>query len=147
MQMHFTEINLDAYEIDERQTKQEAMKLLNRYRVFKLGAKDYDLRLTATYSIEPKTFSNQFSSNVEDNVIRKLDYMLMIEDAVNQITDADERRVIIEGYLSKEKHNWIKMSDKLHINKTDYYNLRNRALISFASALNKEVFKYPRKTE
>lgn len=146
-QLNFTEINDEIYEIDERQTRQEALKLLTRYRTFKLGAHDYDLKLTATYSIEPKAFSNEFSSNVEDNVVRKVSYMQMIEGAVNRITDPYERRIIIEGYLGKEKHNWIKMSMLLHMNKTDYYILRNKALVSFASVLNKEVFKYPRVIE
>ena len=145
MQMGFTELNLDEYEIDEKQTKQEAMKLLTRYRLFKLGVINYDLKLTATYSIQPKHFGNEFHSDVESNVVKKVSYMQMIEEAVNKIPDADERRVIIEGYMSKEKHNWIKMSDKLFMNKTDYYKLRNRALITLASLLNKEVYKYPRK--
>mgnify|MGYP005610882631 CR=1 FL=1 len=141
MQMHFTEINLDAYEIDERQTKQAAMKLLTRYRLFKLGATDYDLKLTATYSIQPKHFGNEFHSDVESNVVKKVSYMQVIEEAVNKIPDPDERRVIVDGYMTNEKHNYIKMQQRLHMNTTNYYKLRNKALISFAVVLNKEVFK------
>lgn len=143
-QLEFPDLKNQVYEIDERLTMQEARKMLTRYRQFKQGAKGYDLKLTATYSIEPKSFSNEFSSQVEDNVIRKLDYLFMIEDAVNRMNVADERRVIIEGYMSKEKHNWVKMSQLLILNKTDYYILRNRALVNFAIALNKEEYKYPR---
>lgn len=145
MQMHFEELDETKYEIDERLTRKESMKLLNRYRTFKLGTNEYDIKVTSTYTTEPRTFNNQFSSNVEDTVVRKLEYMQTIEDAVNRMNDPDERRIIIEGYLSREKHNWVKMSAKLHLNKTDYYILRHKALISFASSLNKEVFKYPRK--
>ena len=144
MQMGFTELNLDEYEIDEKQTKQEAMKLLTRYRLFKLGVINYDLKLTATYSIQPKHFGNEFHSDVESNVVKKVSYMQMIEEAVNKIPDADERRVIIEGYMSKEKHNYVKMQAKMHMNTTNYYKLRNKALISFAVVLNKEVFKEKR---
>ena len=144
MQMGFTEFNLDEYEIDEKQTKQEAMKLLTRYRLFKLGVINYDLKLTATYSIQPKHFGNEFHSDVESNVVKKVSYMQMIEEAVNKIPDADERRVIIEGYMTNEKHNYIKMQQKMHMNTTNYYKLRNKALISFAVVLNKEVFKEKR---
>ena len=142
-QLKITEINDQVYEIDEEQTKKEAMKILKRYRTLKLGLRGYDLKVTSTYSIEPKTFSNEFKSTVEDNVIRKLDYLLLIEETVNQMSNADERRVIVEGYLGKEKHSWLKMSAKLFMNKTDYYKLRNKALVTFARMLNKEVYKYP----
>ena len=69
MQMGFTELNLDEFEIDEKQTKQEAMKLLTRYRLFKLGVINYDLKLTATYSIQPKHFGNEFHSYILPNLI------------------------------------------------------------------------------
>ena len=146
-QLEFTEVKEEVLEIDERQTISEALRLLKIYRESKLGFKDYELKLTPTYSSEPKMFGNEFKSTVEDNVIRKLDYLLLIENAVNQISDADQRRVIFEGYMGKEKHNWVKMSAKLFMNKTDYYKLRNRALVTLARLLNKEVYKYPRVIE
>lgn len=141
-QIHFEELDEHLYEIDERLTIKEAQRILKRYRNFKLGLNVYDTKTTSTYSIEPRSFSNQFNSNVENNVIRKLDYMQTIEHAVNKIPDADERRILVEGYMGKTKHNWIKMSQSLLISKTDYYKKRNAALVSFACALNKEVLKY-----
>lgn len=122
------------YEIDERLTRKEALKLLKRYRTFKLGTKGYDLKVTATYTTEPKSFSNQFNSPVKDTVIRKIEYMQTIEEAVNRMNDADERKIIIEGYMGRGKHNWIMMSEKMLLNKTDYYKLRNKALVSLASS-------------
>lgn len=146
-QLEITEINEQVLEIDERQTTQEALRLLKIYRDSKLGMRGYDIKVTASYSIEPKAFGNEFRSNVEDNVIRKLDYLMMIESAVNEMHDPDERRIIVEGYMGRDKHSWVKMSGKLFMNKTDYYKLRNRALITLARLLNKEVYKYPRVME
>jgi hypothetical protein len=83
---------------------------------------------------------NQFNSSVENNVIKKIEYMQAVEHAVNKIPDADERRVLVEGYMTKDKHSWIKMTTMLHINKTDYYILRRKELVSLACALNREVF-------
>ncbi|MGL4521586.1 MAG: ArpU family phage packaging/lysis transcriptional regulator [Bacilli bacterium] len=139
-QVCFSEFDEGFYEIDSRQTVKEALKILKRYRAFKLGFREYEVKVTASYSLEPKTFSNEIRSSVEDNVIRKLDYLKAIEDAVNRITDPEERLIIIDGYMSKHKHNWIKMSERLLLNKTDYYVKRNNALVHFAIALNKEVY-------
>lgn len=141
-QLYFAELDETLYEVDEKETRNKALSIIKRYREFTTGAKEYSLKVTSTYTIEPRTFNNQFNSSVEDNVIRKLDYIIAVENAVNRMNDPDERRIIVEGYMSNEKHNWIKMSSIFHISKTDYYRKRTKALVSFARALNKEVFKY-----
>lgn len=133
------------YELEARLTSKEALRILRQYRKLNQGFTGYDTKVTATYSLMPRTFSNQFHSSVEDKVLKKLEYLEWVEHGVNKMSNAYEKQVIVEGYLGKEKHNWIKMSEMFHLNKTDYYILRNKALLSFAIALHKEVYKITEK--
>lgn len=137
-QLHFLE--LDETEIDVNKTKAAALSVLKKYRAFKQGATAYNLKVTASYSIEPKAYGNEFRSNVEDNVIRKLDYMMEVENAVSRMNNADERQIIIEGYLSDKKHDRNRMCEMLCIENAQYYRKRISALINFAYAINKEVY-------
>ena len=137
-QLHFAE--LDETQLDVDKTKQAALNILKKYRTYKQGAREYDLKVTASYSIEPKAFGNEFRSNVEDNVIRKLDYMIEVENAVSRMNNAEERQIIIEGYLSNKKHDRNRMCELLCIEHAQYYRKRISALINFAYALNKEVY-------
>lgn len=138
-QLHFLE--LDETEIDVDKTKAAALSVLKKYRAFKQGATAYDLKVTASYSIEPKAYGNEFRSNVEDNVIRKLDYMTEVESAVSRMNNEDERKIIIEGYLSDKKHDRNRMCEMLCIENAQYYRKRISALINFAYAINKEVYQ------
>ena len=56
-------------------------------------------------TVEYKQFKNMW----------KLEYAL--KNALNEF----EREIIEEGYLTKEKHNWVRMTMKLRVSKTTYY--------------------------
>lgn len=114
---------LEKYEINEQQTIKAAESALQQYRAFKTAC------------------TLRSHNNAGANIERKVSYIQIIEEAVEHLGNDDERYLLKKVYMGREKIKWLPACDQLYLNKTDYYKLRKKALLSLSINLNIEVYQ------
>jgi ArpU family phage transcriptional regulator len=134
-------------EIDRDKTKDEVEKTLEQYRICLLTITEEKLpKITASYTLQPPAFTNEFHSSVEDAVIEKLDlekqrekYIEWVRRGVNRLK-YKEREIIIKRYLDDDEMYDYEIYNKLGMSERKYYRLKARAFYSLALALKIEVY-------
>lgn len=124
------------------QTKSNARSRLERYRILKnIANEQYNPKITATYSFEPKVPLSNPNKQTEIIVTRKVDAELELEEirkAINRISDVHVRKVIIEKYcnasiLDKELYPALGYSE------SEFYRLHERGILEFAECYRNGV--------
>ncbi|WP_191556598.1 ArpU family phage packaging/lysis transcriptional regulator [Metabacillus idriensis] len=97
-------------EINRKETQQKVEDALEMYRMFLLTVPEDKLpKVTASYSLVPPAFSNQFHSSTEAAAIDRVDfererddYIERIRKAVNRL-NKKEREAVIRKYFGEEE--------------------------------------------
>lgn len=134
-------------EIDREKTKEAVESALEKYRMFLLSVpEDKVPKTTATYSLTPPAFSNQFHSSTEDAVIGKVDqekerekYIEWIRKAINRLS-YKERELIIKRYLEEDMYDY-ELYNQMGMSERKYYRDKARTFYKLAFALKIEVYE------
>lgn len=141
-------------EIDRAKTKDAVEIALEKYRLYALSvAQDSLPKITATYSVEPPTFSNQFRSSTEEAAIKNIDYenkkteyLRRIAIAVNRL-GGKERQIIIKRYMQDDSIYDYEVYNEICMSERTYRRLKSRAFYKLAFALKIEVYLEPVEVE
>jgi ArpU family phage transcriptional regulator len=136
-------------EIDREKTKMAVEAALEKYRFYLLTVPEEKLpKITATYSLTPPAFTNEFHSSTESAVIDKVDfererdeYIERIRKAVNRL-NYKERELIIKRYLSDEEVYDYELYNEIGYSERRFYRLKARIFYKLAFLLRIEVYKY-----
>lgn len=130
-----TSINLFA-EVNRTATKKKAIKILRRYRMLtRIAGLEYAPKVTASFSLEPKTFSNTPSSQTESIVTRKVaaeQDLQAITRAINALSDRHYSQILIECYCRNRKQYNTEVYMDLGYSESEYYRMREQAILEFA---------------
>jgi ArpU family phage transcriptional regulator len=135
-------------EIDREKTKMAVEAALEKYRFYLLTVPEEKLpKVTASYSLCPPAFSNQFHSSTESAVIDKVDfererdkYIEWIRKAVNRL-NYKERELMIRRYLSDEEVYDYELYNDTGYSERKFYRLKARIFYKLAFLLRIEVYK------
>lgn len=124
-------------EINEKETRNNVKVLLEQYHSLRrLAGEQYEQKLTADYSLEPKG-SGGISRPIENVVTRKVAASSILENiytALNKLS-AEQREVLWSHYV----HGIIgepKITEKYNVSLQTYYNRLHEAQLAFAEVYN-----------
>jgi ArpU family phage transcriptional regulator len=143
-----TQLTFTLPKIDREETKKVVESILEKYRLFLLQVPETKIpKVTATYSLVPPHFGNEFHSSTESAAIEKVDYerqrdafLQRIQKAVNRLA-LKERQIIIERYMSPEEQYDYEVYNKLGMSERGYYRVKGKAFYKLAFALNLKIFE------
>jgi ArpU family phage transcriptional regulator len=141
-------------EIDREMTKQAVEAALEKYRFYLLTVPEERLpKVTATYSLTPPAYTNEFHSSTESAAIDKVDfererdeYIERIRKAVNRL-NYKERELMIRRYLSDEEVYDYELYNDTGYSERKYYRLKARIFYKLAFILRIEVYKIEEYTQ
>jgi ArpU family phage transcriptional regulator len=135
-------------EIDREKTKIAVEAALEKYRFYLLTVPEEKLpKITASYSLSPPAFSNQFHSSTESAVIDKVDFEREREDYIERIRKAvnrlnyKERELMIKRYLSDGEVYDYELYNEIGYSERRFYRLKARIFYKLAFLLRIEVYK------
>lgn len=142
------QISFKLPEIDRERTKEVVEAALEKYRFYLLTVPEEKLpKVTASYSLIPPAFTNEFHSSTEDAVIDKVDfernrddYIERIRKAVNRLS-VKERELIIKRYLSEDEVFDYELYNDTGYSERKYYRMKARIFYKLAFILRIEVYK------
>lgn len=123
-------------EIDNEITKKNVDYLLNRYHSIRRLAGSYSPKITATYSLVPRSFTGQTSDSTSKTVdlrVQAQKQLKEIEDAFDCIS-ADAKRRLYFKYMSDDRIYDYQIYEKQNISKATYYRELGEAQLEFAEA-------------
>lgn len=122
-------------QLDKRQTKANAVKMLASYKQLKrLAGEEFVSNVTATYSFEPRSFTGVVNKPLEKFIERQMIAEKMvqdIEDGINRVNDAYLRQILIMKYC-KNYDSDIYIYMTLGYSETEFYRLWEQAIYHFA---------------
>ncbi|WP_347320846.1 ArpU family phage packaging/lysis transcriptional regulator [Rossellomorea sp. RS05] len=135
-------------EIDREKTKAAVESALDMYRFYLLTIpEDHLPKVTATYSLIPPAFSNQFHSSTEQAVVNRVDQELAkkkhiewVLRGVNRLNKM-EREIIYKRYLEDEEIFDYELYNELGMSERRYYRIKARIFYKLAFILRIEVYK------
>jgi ArpU family phage transcriptional regulator len=135
-------------EIDREKTKDAVESALEKYRFLLLLVPEENLpKITASYSLMPPAFTNEFHSSTEKAVIDKVDmekerneYIEKVRKAVNRLA-YKEREIIIKRYLEDEEVFDYEIYNEIGYSERRYYRLKARIFYKLAFLMKIEVYK------
>ncbi|UII58106.1 ArpU family transcriptional regulator (plasmid) [Cytobacillus spongiae] len=134
-------------EIDREKTRAAVESALEKYRFFLLTVPEDKLpKVTATYSLVPPSFSNDFHSSTEQAALdrieldlarnRHIDWVLR---GVNRLSKL-EREIIYKRYLENEEVFDYEIYNEIGMSERRYYRLKARIFYKLAFILRIEVY-------
>jgi ArpU family phage transcriptional regulator len=135
-------------EIDREKTKAAVESALEKYRFLLLTVPEDKLpKVTATYSLVPPSFTNEFHSSTEQVAIdriemdlarnRHIDWVLR---GVNRLSKL-EREIIYKRYLEDEENFDYEIYNEIGMSERRYYRLKARIFYKLAFILKIEEYK------
>jgi ArpU family phage transcriptional regulator len=135
-------------EIDREKTKAAVESALEKYRFFLLTVPEDKLpKVTATYSLVPPSFSNEFHSSTEQTAIdrieldlarnRHIDWVLR---GVNRLSKL-EREIIYKRYLEEDEVFDYEIYNEIGMSERRYYRFKARMFYKLAFILKIEEYK------
>lgn len=125
-------------EVLKNKTKENADNTLKNYRVLlRIAGEEYSPKVTATYSLEPKSAPNSPSRQTEQMVIRRVSAQQELElmaSAINRLSDLNLSQILIERYCRVRFRQDKAIYPSLGYSESEYYRLLDRALLEFAEA-------------
>lgn len=122
--------------LNNNHTKRNAYKTLKLYRRYiRIAGVEYSPKVTATYSLEPKSYTGKVIQATETQVLKRVQAQNKADaiiKAINAIIDPYTRQILIEKYCK-----WQVKSDKaiymdLGYSESDFYRILERGAIEFA---------------
>lgn len=138
-------------ELDEETTKRNADRLLRSFHRIKRLAGAYYPKVTASYSILPRSNTGETSDSTFDAVSRKAEAQSKFDEilkAYNSLS-ADSRNRIYYKYITEEKLYDYQVYNAQSIGKDTYYRELGIAQLEFAEAYNggELLFFYPEESD
>ncbi|MGS0654916.1 ArpU family phage packaging/lysis transcriptional regulator [Staphylococcus arlettae] len=139
-----------SIEVDYRKTRKKVYKLFDRYRyLIELFPLEVTPKLTQQFSFIPpstKQTLNGIESIVDKNLKRQkledeLEYLGNRLNQALQVLTFEERSIIYNRYLKYENDTDYILYTELHLGKTKYHEMKNRAVNKIGIHLNLEVYK------
>ena len=138
-------------EIDREKTKQRVEAEIEKYRICLLMVPEEKLpKITASYSLQPPAFSNQFHSSTENTALERiqqeaqererLEFIEYFRKAVNRLRFR-ERELIIKRYMGDDECFDYEYYQENGLTESKFYKLKARAFYNLAFALRIEVYK------
>lgn len=121
--------------VNRKKTMRKVLKALAEYRRCKRELSEEDKR-----QMEEAIRNDDYGDLIGTNIYKQYKNIWKLEYALKNALNAFEREIIEEGYLTKEKHNWVRMTMKLKVSKTTYYKGRREAFSRLAHALGIVVY-------
>lgn len=126
--------------LNKTATKQKAVKVLESYHTYKrIAGSEFESKVTATYSFEPRSYTGAVSKPIETYVVRKVEAETMVRDiehAINLIHGPELRQVLIMKYCRYYDKD-IAIYVELGYSETEFYRLWEKAVLYFA-----ECYRY-----
>src|SRR5699024_11570184 len=94
-------------------------------------------KVTATYSLDPKSFTGMNSSAIENGTIEKLDAVSLYRDinaAINTL-DAYSRKRIYDKYINSTRYYDYEVFSAEQISEATYYREVGKAMIECAESI------------
>ncbi|MBS4769651.1 transcriptional regulator [Carnobacteriaceae bacterium zg-ZUI240] len=125
--------------LNEKETKEKAKEVLLGYNALKRIANVcFETKLTASYSFQPRSQTNDYQNPIEKHVIRQqtaLQILEKIELAINKIPTLNHRAILIEKYCKgNTKDDYV--INRLRYSDSDFYRELDKALLWFAESYN-----------
>lgn len=136
-------------EWDRKATQEAVEAAIEKYRLCLLVIPEERLpQVTAKYTLEIPSFSNQFHSSTEDIAIERIDeeqrrmkYVEFFRKAINRLSPR-EREALILRYLGDEELYDYEVYNQLDMSESHYHQkFKPRIFYKLALALKLEVFK------
>nr|DAY36895.1 MAG TPA: transcriptional regulator [Caudoviricetes sp.] len=125
-------------ELLKNKTKENAKRTLKTYRNFlRIAGEEYSPKVTATYSLEPKSAPSSPSRQIENMVLRRVSAQQELEhiaDAINRLSDANLSQILVERYCRLRFKQDKEIYPALGYSSSEYYRLLDQALYEFAEA-------------
>lgn len=124
-------------EVDEKATRDKVDELLKRYHTYRrLAGMPIEQKVTATYSLEPKSFGGGNSDKIADSVAIKVDAEPIYQDIIKAINilSVKSRKRIYEKYISGVDSPLYEVVDGENISESTYKRDLGKAQIEFAEA-------------
>jgi ArpU family phage transcriptional regulator len=145
MSRRFTE---NVPKINEKATKKAVEEALDEYRDYLITLPSNLMpKVTASYSIIPPSFTNEFHSSTENAALERIQfleernaYFKWINEAVDTLKE-DERLIIYNRYMKQDVGYDPDIWAELGIGRTKYYIVKGQALLRLGFALQIEVYK------
>lgn len=122
-------------EIDENKTRKNVIRLLEQYdKLCLLSGEQYEQKLTADYSLEPKG-SGGISRPIENIVSRKLNAIQILDNIYEALDrlDIEQRAMLWNHYILRNVNEFV-IENKYFMSKPTYYAKLKKAQVSFAWA-------------
>ncbi|MCA1058100.1 ArpU family transcriptional regulator [Rossellomorea aquimaris] len=134
-------------EIDREKTKAAVESALEKYRFYLLMVPEDKLpKVTATYSLVPPSFSNEFHSSTEQIAIKRIElemardkHIEWVLRGVNRLSKL-ERELIYRRYLEDEEVFDYEIYNDMGMSERRYYRLKARLFYKLALILKIEVY-------
>jgi ArpU family phage transcriptional regulator len=134
-------------EIDREKTKAAVESALEKYRFYLLMVPEDKLpKVTATYSLVPPSFSNEFHSSTEQAAIDRIEldfarngHIDWVLRGVNRLSKI-EREIIYKRYLEDEEVFDYEIYNEIGMSERRYYRLKARIFYKLAFILKIEVY-------
>ncbi|MGD6847271.1 ArpU family phage packaging/lysis transcriptional regulator [Rossellomorea aquimaris] len=135
-------------EIDRKKTKAAVESAFEKYRFYLLMVPEDKLpKVTATYSIVPPSFSNEFYSSTEQAAIKRIElemerenYIKWLVRGINRLNKL-EREIIFKRYLEDEEVFDYEIYNEIGMSERRYYRLKARVFYKLAFILKIEIYK------
>ncbi|TMU85503.1 ArpU family transcriptional regulator [Bacillus sp. BHET2] len=135
-------------EIDREKTKAAVESALEKYRLYLLMVPEDKLpKVTATYSLVPPSFSNEFHSSTEQVAIKRIEldiardkHIEWVLRGVNRLSKL-EREIIYRRYLEDEEVFDYEIYNEMGMSERRYYRVKARTFYKLAFILRIEVYK------
>ncbi|MBW3493235.1 ArpU family transcriptional regulator [Bacillus sp. FDAARGOS_1420] len=128
------ELDINVPVVNMEETKKNVLKALRKYRLCRNNLSDERAQQIVTM-IE----KDDYQSIEHTEEFQQCAFVWKVEDAVDKLNYI-EKQILCEGYMTADKHNWVRMSRKLNVSKTIYYEHRDKAFESLAKKLKIVVY-------
>ncbi|ABS23180.1 ArpU family phage packaging/lysis transcriptional regulator [Bacillus cytotoxicus] len=128
------ELDIDVPVVNMEETKKNVLKALKKYRLCQNSLSKEDKK-----RIISMVENGDYQSIEHTEEFKQCAFMWKVEDAVSHLNFI-EKQIIQDGYMTADKHNWVKMSQKLNLSKTPYYEKRDKAFERLAKMLKIVVY-------
>ena len=122
--------------INKSKTIQDVTELLESYRMLKtISVKQYQSKITTSFSLEPKNFSNQTDSPVENHIVEKVlaeEVVKEVEFAIDSLDNKLLRDCLYYKYVHSSNYTDLYIYNYLKLSKSEYYRRLNNAKLEFA---------------
>lgn len=128
------ELDINVPVVNREETKKNVLKALRKYRLCR-NSLSHECKRRMMERIE----KDEYQSIEHTEEFQQYAFIWKIEDAVDKL-NCIEQQILREGYMTTDKHNWVRMSRKLNVSKTIYYEQRDKAFESLAKKLKIVVY-------